>query len=136
MIKAILLKIVREGAGRLMVLISFLTMPRKIKRSSDAQLEVNRKVASMSVYQFFTCPFCIKTRRAIHRLNIPIEYRDAQVRGGEHRNTLEREGGQIKVPCLRIDDDETTTWMYESKDIIAYLNQQFDPTPQDVSAKA
>jgi len=132
MIKAILLKIVREGAGRLMVLISFLTMPRKIKRNADTQLKVNRKAASMSVYQFFTCPFCIKTRRAIHRLNIPIEYRDAQLRGGEHRNTLEREGGQIKVPCLRIDDGETTTWMYESKDIIAYLNQQFDPTLQQV----
>jgi glutaredoxin len=128
MVKAILLKIVREGAGRLMVLISFLTTPRKIKRSSDAQLEVNRKVASMSVYQFFTCPFCIKTRRAIHRLNIPIEYRDAQVRGGEHRSTLEQEGGQIKVPCLRIDDGEKTIWMYESRDIIAYLNQQFAPT--------
>jgi len=128
MLKAVLLKIVREGVGRLMVLISFLTNSRKTKRGSDAQLEVNRKVAAMSVYQFFTCPFCIKTRRAIHRLNIPIEYRDAQVRGGEHRNALEQEGGQIKVPCLRIDDGDITTWLYESKDIIAYLNQQFDPS--------
>jgi len=128
MIKKILLKIVREGAGRLMVLISFLTNPRKIRRSQDAQIEAEKKVAAMSVYQYFTCPFCIKTRRAIHRLNIPIEYRDAQVRGGEHRHTLEQEGGQIKVPCLRIDDGEKTTWLYESKNIIAYLNQQFDPS--------
>jgi len=128
MIKMVLLKIVREGAGRLMVLISFLTNPRKIRRSPDAQIEAEDKVAAMSVYQYFTCPFCIKTRRAIHRLNIPIEYRDAQVRGGEHRDTLERQGGQIKVPCLRIDDGENTTWLYESKKIIAYLNQQFDPS--------
>jgi len=126
MVKAVLLKIVREGAGGLMALVSFLSRPRKIRRSPDAQIEVNKQVASMSVYQFFSCPFCIKTRRAIHRLNIPIEYRDAQTRGGEHRSILEREGGQIKVPCLRIDDAKGTIWMYESKDIIAYLNQQFD----------
>ncbi|OIO73855.1 MAG: glutaredoxin [Zetaproteobacteria bacterium CG1_02_53_45] len=128
MLKAVLLKIFREGVGGLMAFISFLTRPRKIKRSHDEQLAVIRKAESMSVYQYFACPFCIKTRRAIHRLNIPIEYRDAQVRGGDHRNTLELQGGQIKVPCLRIDDGEQTTWMYESNDIIAYLNQQFDPS--------
>jgi len=127
MIKAVLLKIFREGVGGLMAFISFLTSPRKIKRSPDAQLEVNKKAETMSMYQYFACPFCIKTRRTVHRLNVPIEYRDAQVRGGEHRNTLEREGGQIKVPCLRIDDGEKTTWLYESNDIVAYLNQQFDP---------
>ncbi|PJA33313.1 MAG: glutaredoxin [Zetaproteobacteria bacterium CG_4_9_14_3_um_filter_53_7] len=128
MLKSVLLKIFREGVGGLMAFISFLTRPRKIKRTHDEQLAVAAKAKSMSVYQYFACPFCIKTRRAIHRLNIPMEYRDAQVRGGEHRNALEQQGGQIKVPCLRIDDGEKTTWMYESGDIIAYLNQQFDPS--------
>jgi len=127
MIKAILLKIFREGVGGLMAFVSYLTSPRKIKRDSDTQLEVNKQVESMSMYQYFACPFCIKTRRTVHRLNIPLEYRDAQVRGGEHRNTLEQQGGQIKVPCLRIDKGDETTWLYESNDIIAYLNQQFDP---------
>ncbi|MBL4775949.1 MAG: glutathione S-transferase N-terminal domain-containing protein [Mariprofundus sp.] len=127
MIKAILLKIFREGVGGLMAFISYLTRPRKIKRLPEAQYKIDKQVASMSVYQYFACPFCIKTRRAIHRLNIPLEYRDAQVRGGEHRNTLEKEGGRIKVPCLRIDADDQTTWLYGSNEIIAYLNQQFDP---------
>jgi len=127
MIKKLLLKVFREGVGGLMAFVSYLTRPRKIKRDSLAQLEIDKQVQSMSVYQYFACPFCIKTRRAIHRLNIPLEYRDAQIRGGEHRTTLEREGGRIKVPCLRIDEGDQTTWLYESNDIIAYLNQQFDP---------
>jgi len=127
MIKAILLKIFREGVGGLMAFVSFLTSPRKIKRSQEAQDTINQQVKSMSMYQYFACPFCIKTRRTVHRLNIPLEYRDAQVRGGEHRSTLEKEGGKIKVPCLRIDEGEKTTWLYESKDIVAYLNKQFDP---------
>lgn len=134
MIKAVLLKIFREGVGGLMALISFITSPRKIKRPAEAQLVINKQVASMSLYQYFACPFCIKTRRTVHRLNIPLEYRDAQPRGGEHRNTLEQQGGQIKVPCLRIDNGEETTWLYESNDIIAYLNQQFDPSIETAKA--
>jgi len=127
MIKAFLLKVFREGVGGLMAFISFLTSPRKIKRSVDAQVDVDKQVASMSMYQYFACPFCIKTRRTVRRLNIPLEYRDAQVRGGEHRNTLEHEGGRIKVPCLRIDAADKTVWLYESNDIIDYLNTNFDP---------
>jgi len=136
MVKALLLKIFREGVGGLMAFISYLTSPRKIKRTHDAQLEVDKKAASMSLYQYFACPFCIKTRRTVHRLNIPLEYRDAQIRGGEHRNTLEQEGGQIKVPCLRIDDGATTTWLYESSEIVAYLNQQFDPSMAQVQQQS
>ena len=127
MIKAVLLKIFREGVGGLMALISFLTRPRKIKRTAEVQLEVEKQAAAFSLYQYFACPFCIKTRRAIHRLNIPMEYRDAQPRDGEHRTTLAQEGGTVKVPCLRIEKGDEVVWMYESNDIINYLNQQFDP---------
>ncbi|MDQ6981123.1 MAG: glutathione S-transferase N-terminal domain-containing protein [Ghiorsea sp.] len=122
-----LLKVFREGVGGLMAFVSWLTSPRKIKRSPEEQQRVDAIAKNMSMYQYFACPFCIKTRRTVHRLNIPIEYRDAQVRGGEHRNTLEKEGGQIKVPCLRIDEGDKTTWLYESNAIIAYLNKTFDP---------
>ncbi|OIP98674.1 MAG: glutaredoxin [Zetaproteobacteria bacterium CG2_30_46_52] len=130
MIKAVLLKIFREGVGGLMAFVSYIFSPRKVKRDADAQKLANEKAASMSMYQYFACPFCIKTRRTVRKLNVPIEYRDAQIRGGEHRNTLEREGGKIQVPCLRIDDGENTTWLYDSKAITAYLNQTFDPTAQ------
>jgi len=133
MLKKISLKIFREGVGGLMAFVSWLTKPRKIKRSPEEQQRVDTIAENMSMYQYFACPFCIKTRRTVHRLNIPLEYRDAQVRGGEHRNTLEKEGGTIKVPCLRIDEGEQTTWLYESNDIITHLNKTFDP---EFSAKA
>jgi len=35
-------------------------------------------------------------------------------------------GGKRKVPCLRIEEDGKTEWMYESNDIIAYLEQRFN----------
>ena len=134
--KAILLKMFREGVGRLIALISFITTPAKVKRTPEEQEKVNRIVKNMSLYQYFACPFCIKVRRTIRRLNLPMEYRDAQERGGEHREALEKEGGAIKVPCLRMDEGAETTWMYESSDIVAYLNQRFDPEYNTADNKA
>ena len=35
-------------------------------------------------------------------------------------------GGKIKVPCLRVNDEQgKSTWMYESSDIIEYLQTRY-----------
>lgn len=122
-----LVKILREGLGRTIVLGDKITRPKKIERSFEAQARVNEQAKGLSMYQFFACPFCVKTRRAIHRLNVPIEYRNAQ-RPGQYRDDLAKLGGAIKVPCLRIEQDGEGQWLYESNDIIAYLEQQFGAT--------
>lgn len=118
-----LLKLLREGLGRLVIFISFFIPTGKISRSAEEQQCVDRQTASMSLYQFYACPFCLKTRRAFKRLGLNIETRDAQ--NNPARADLLAEGGQIKVPCLRIEHKNETIWMYESSDIIAYLEQRF-----------
>jgi glutaredoxin len=119
-----LLKLLRESLGQLIVMINFITLPRKMKRNTDIQKNVNNQVKNMSLYQFKRCPFCVRTRRNIHKLNLPIEYRDAS-RGSSHRDELQTEGGEIKVPCLRIEENGDTQWMYDSKQIIAFLHERF-----------
>jgi len=119
-----LLKLAREGLGRIIVLGSFLTRPRKMQRSAEVQTAVSKEAENLSLYQFYACPFCVRTRRAIHRLNIPIEMRDAQM-GSPYRQELEEGGGAIKVPCLRINEGDRSTWMYESADIVQYLENRF-----------
>ncbi|MBE1043526.1 glutaredoxin, partial [Escherichia coli] len=47
--------------------------PRKLQRSAEAQAEVERALRNLSLYQFRACPFCVKTRRAMHRLNLPMQ---------------------------------------------------------------
>ncbi len=42
----------------------------------------------------------------------------------EYRKQLESGGGRIKVPCLRIENEEQVRWMYESKEIISYLESR------------
>ncbi len=119
-----LLKALRNGLGYTIAGIDRLTRPRPMQRSPEAQKAVDEAVSHMSLYQFFGCPFCIKTRRAIHRLNLPMTYRDAQS-PGRWRDELAREGGKTQVPCLRIEEDGKVTWMYESGAIIDYLEKRF-----------
>jgi len=121
-----ILKALREGLGRLIVFINFITRPKPLVRSEAAQEEANQKARTMSLYQFYACPFCVRVRREIHRLNVPIETRDAQ-KEGPYREELLAEGGEVQVPCLRIDDDDRTIWMYESREIIQFLQETFDP---------
>jgi len=119
-----LLKALRIGLGQLVVFADWVSRPRKLKRSPEAQAEVERATANLALYQFHACPFCVKVRRALHRLNLPVQLRDAK-NDAEHRQALEQHGGRIKVPCLRIEENGQSTWLYESKAIIAYLDQRF-----------
>ncbi len=119
-----IIKFIREALGRIIVLINFLTRPTQIVRSREGQEKVNQEAKNLKLYQFYACPFCVRTRRTIHRLNIPIEYRDAQ-NNSEHRKELKTEGGSIQVPCLRIEENDQTKWLYESANIIQYLNDRF-----------
>jgi len=118
-----IIKGVREGLGRLIILIDLIFSPRKQQRTESDQEKINEEVKSIKLYQFYACPFCIKTRRAIKRLNLPIETRNAQ--SGQYRVELLAGGGEVKVPCLKIESDEGVQWMYESADIIQYLEKRF-----------
>lgn len=119
-----LLKLLREGIGRLVIFISFFIPIKTQSRPIDDQQCVDSATAKLSLYQFYACPFCLKTRRAFKRLGLNIETKNAQK--GSDRADLLTQGGAIKVPCLRIDNDKETIWMYESSEIIQYLEQRFN----------
>ena len=119
-----ILKLLRNGVGSLVVLVDWLTRPQPIQRNTEAQAQVEEEIKDLTLYQLYACPFCIKTRRALHRLNLPIEIRSVAT-GSPHREELLQGGGRIQVPCLKIADSGQDVWMYESADIIHYLEQRF-----------
>ena len=119
-----LLKLVRNALGQVVIFFDFLTRPKQLQREAGAQAVVNQHTRNMALYQFNACPFCIKTRRTFRRLNLEIETRDAS-NNAQHRSELSEQGGQIKVPCLKIEENDTTLWMYESNEIIQYLDNRF-----------
>ena len=118
------LKMLREGLGRVIVFIDWVFSPKVIQRDSDQQSLVNEQVKAMHIYQLYACPFCIKTRRVLRRLNLPIVTRNVQI-GSPYRAELESGGGRIQVPCLRMQQNGEDVWMYESSDIVRYLEKQF-----------
>ncbi|MFW6346711.1 MAG: glutaredoxin family protein [Halomonas sp.] len=102
-----------------------LSTPQAIERSTEDQARVDEACRSLALYQFRTCPFCVKVRKEIARLGLKIEVRDAQLHP-EHRRELAEGGGRIKVPCLRIThDDGSDEWLYESDVINAWLHRRF-----------
>ena len=59
------------------------------------------------------------------RLSLPIKLIEAQ-KNPENRDDLIQGGGKYQTPCLKItSEDGSIQWMYESNDIIKYLQQRF-----------
>ncbi|KPA51059.1 glutaredoxin [Photobacterium leiognathi subsp. mandapamensis] len=117
------MKVIRWILGRIILGLNFIFSPRGVKRTPEQQQAVNESVAKLKLYQFDACPFCVKVRREAKRLSLPLETRDAKVAPWEQE--LIEQGGKRKVPCLRIEKEDGVEWMYESNDIIAYLQQRF-----------
>jgi glutaredoxin len=119
------MKFVRWIVGRLVLAINFLTLPKSVVRDQSVQDEIDASTAKMALYQFEACPFCVKVRRHMKRYALNIEFRDAKTNAA-FKEELIAQGGKHKVPCLRIQNGaDDVTWLYESKDIISYMNAQF-----------
>lgn len=116
--------VVRWLLGSLILFFDWLFTPKSVKRDAAVQAHIDRQTAHLSLYQFKACPFCVKVRRAMKRNGLNIQTRDAKGHIS-YRNELLSEGGKLKVPCLRIEQGESVSWMYESSDIIQYLEGRF-----------
>lgn len=111
--------------GPVLLLWNLISSPAGIQRSSDTQEKVDEQTKKLTLYQYQTCPFCIKVRREIKRLSLNIESLDVQ-RNLQNKQDLLEGGGQTSVPCLRIENaDGDATWLFESGDIVEYLRDQF-----------
>jgi len=61
----------------------------------------------------------MKVRRAIHKLQVDVDYKNVLWPSNFRR--LIREGGRYQIPCLFIDGKA----MYESNDIVHFLKKNF-----------
>ena len=120
-----LFRVIRWPLGQLVIFVDWITRPPKPEIAAERRAELDALTSSMKMYQFKQCPFCVKTRRTIRRLGLNIELRDA--RGdAQWRSELIQQGGRHQVPCLRLlQDDGSSQWLYESQDIIRYLEHHY-----------
>ena len=119
-------KTVRLVLGPVMLLKERLTQPKGVQRDAAAQAAVDLQCQSLALYQFNTCPFCIKVRQEMRRLLLPIEKRDAQ-HNAANRDELQQGSGANKVPCLKITEaNGQVRWLQDSNAIVAHLRERFD----------
>ncbi len=110
-------------AGRLLSLLGWRPKPQ---RSSDEQKRVDAETDLLALYHFSVCPYCTKVRRSIKRLGLNIELRNAG-KYPAYGHELRLQGGKMQTPCLRIQHrDAEVEWLYESADIVRYLEQRFN----------
>lgn len=120
-----LFKLIRLILTPPILFIDWITTPRSMQRSPEAQQSVDEQTRRLALYHYRACPFCIKVRRQIKRLGLNIELRNAQ-HNPAWRDELRNEGGKVQVPCLRIQHENgQVEWMYESDTINRYLHERF-----------
>ncbi|MAD28906.1 MAG: NrdH-redoxin [Woeseiaceae bacterium] len=124
MIRKILRRVLgRVLFGNLLRVINYITLPKPIKRKASVQATIDKVTKDLSLYQFVTCPFCIKVTRFMHSNAINIELKDTQ-KDDHHKSDLITFGGKQQVPCLRVPQKEQQDiWLYESDEIIKYLKK-------------
>jgi len=118
-------KTLRVVLGPVMLLWEMISRPTALKRLPAQQAAVDQQCKDLALYQFKTCPFCLKVRQEMHRLSLPVERRDAQY-DEKNRMALLQGSGLTKVPCLKITDHSgKVQWMTDSGTIISYLRGRF-----------
>lgn len=73
-----------------------------------------------ALYYYDACPFCQRVLRVLPELKVDVEKRNVLLEP-KWRRQQDDETGRTQVPCLLIDDNGKHQWLYESADIIRYL---------------
>ncbi|MGI2187904.1 glutathione S-transferase N-terminal domain-containing protein [Shewanella oncorhynchi] len=115
--------IIRWILGRIILFLNFVFSPKKRQRPLVEQQKIDAQTQVLALYQYPACPFCVKVRRAMRRQGLNIVTHDAKK--APHKDELIAQGGKQQVPCLRIEENGQVQWLYESKEIINYLDQRF-----------
>lgn len=98
----------------------------KVERTAAQQQKAERLANSLTLYTLNSCPYSAKVTRHLNQLNIDVTVKNLK-RCHIYQKELLAGGGRAQVPCLRIESSQGCKWMYESDDILRYLDKKFLP---------
>ena len=76
------------------------------------------------LYMYRGCPFCSRVQAFLAQRGIDMPLKDILADRDAYLELVQG-GGRQTVPCLRIEGPEGVRWMYESADIMRYLDAQY-----------
>jgi hypothetical protein len=118
------MKITRQIQGMALHLADRLMPVKPVCRKPQEQNTLDRESRRMHLYMASHCPSSITIKRHCKRLGLRVVEKDV-ARVDAFLNELVHGGGQPRVPCLRIDGDKSSDWLYSQEDIIDYLKTRF-----------
>lgn len=86
----------------------------------------------LTLYYSPYCPYCHRVLNALVQMGLTVNTQSGKAGDITLKNTfaeraakkaLVRGGGKSTVPCLLIEDQGKQRWMYESLDIITFLQE-------------
>jgi glutaredoxin len=96
-----------------------------VRRTEAEQARIEAACRDLALYSSWGCPFCSRVERTMRKLALPITRHDPR-KSRSHAEALTRGGGKLQIPCLLIKTPlGKTQWLYESADIIRYLQRRF-----------
>lgn len=108
----------------LKVTASVLTSTAALWRGTDCFAPAREPPAELlRLYEFEGCPYCRMVRQTLTELDIDVLILPCPKGGTRFRPTALELGGKAQFPLL--EDPNTGTRMYESRDIAAYLAQTY-----------
>lgn len=116
------MKAIRWVLGRIILFLDRVFAPKARELSVADKQKIAGASGNLELYQFESCPFCVKVRRFMKAEGISITLVDAT--RDPARSELLKGGGKLQAPCLKISRaGGPAEWLYESDDIIAYLRK-------------
>lgn len=99
---------------------------KPVDRSAEEQCSLDRESRRIHLYFCKTCPTSIKVKRRCERLGLRVVEKDVQ-RVDAYRNELIHGGGEVRVPCLRVEgrQNQEARWLYDAGNILKYLDRRF-----------
>ncbi len=92
-----------------------------------------RPGSPLILYEFEACPFCRRVREALTRLDLEVSIRPCPKGGQRYRGEVEALGGKQQFPFLV--DPNRAVQMYESGDIVRYLQREYGGSAPPTSGR-
>ncbi|MCY0963732.1 glutaredoxin family protein [Parathalassolituus penaei] len=118
------MKITRQLQGFALHIADRLIPVKPVVRPIQELNTLERESRRMHLYLATNCPSSISIKRHCKRLGLRVVEKDVR-RVDAFLNELVHGGGAPRVPCLRVDGDKTSDWLYSPEAILEYLERRF-----------
>lgn len=118
------MKLTKQLKGKALDIVDRLLPVRPQPLSPEQRNLLERESRRMHLYYCRSCPSSIAIKRHCERIGLRVVEKDV-VRVNAYRNELLNGGGEPRVPCLRVQDEQGDRWLYSPDAIRSYLKNRF-----------